>query len=61
MELFNKSDLFHVNEVSGGFEYFHLRFGQGGVPSEVDSVPDRIRRSLSDGILGCYLFANVGP
>ena len=61
MELFNKSNLFHVNEVSGGFEYFHLRFVQGGVPGDVDTVPNRTRRSLSDGILRYNLFANLRP
>ena len=37
----------HVSEVSGGFEYSRLGFVHGGVPTELDSVPDTTRRALS--------------
>ena len=45
-------DNLDVSEVSGGFEYFRLGFAHGRVPTELDSVPSRTRRALSNGTIG---------
>ena len=50
----------NVGADSGGFEFFRLRFAQGGVPTVFDSAPDTTRRALSNVNIGLTTYCIIG-